>query len=152
MIICFRIFVGLQHEFMVFDILISNLFFFSNLRCFYIKVAQFRLWKCNAPFFLKSHIYTFDDKDAPHWQRKWSSSVRLYLSCRKFFNGFVMFDLRSFGCCKNNFLSFRCTKSVKTDKSTISFYTNIIQIYAQRCRQIILCRCCCKLLTMLMYV
>ena len=103
-------------------------------------------------YFWKSHIYTFDDKDAPHWQRKWSFSVRLYLSCRKFFNGFVMFDLRSFGCSKNDFLSFRCTKSVKADKSTISFYTNIIQIYAQRCRQIILCRCCCKLLTMLMYV
>ena len=29
MIMCFRIFVGLQHEFMVFDILISNLFISS---------------------------------------------------------------------------------------------------------------------------
>ena len=52
MIICFRIFVGLQHEFMVFDMFISNLFFFSNnLRSFYIIVAQFRLQQCNALFF-----------------------------------------------------------------------------------------------------
>ena len=58
MIICFSIFVGLQHEFMVFDILISNLFFFSKLRCFYIKVAQFRLQKCNTPYYFGNLTFT----------------------------------------------------------------------------------------------
>ena len=81
MIICFRIFVGLQHEFMVFDMFISNLFFFSNnLRSFYIIVAQFRLQQWNALFFWEiSHLHIW-------WWRCTTLTEKMILLCAFIFS------------------------------------------------------------------